>query len=144
MKIKVEQIKCAIPPIPFDVASMRLIGDGKYIDMGNVPTDQALMIEYAQHKAEYHEAKKKAGDERLHLEELLAKLLPTKIIKEVYINGLDKRGCFEAEVTIDLEEGTCTTVKAVPSAAISLGLIAGAEIFMDSELCRDFNNTPAA
>jgi bifunctional DNase/RNase len=139
MKIKVEQIKCVIEPIPFDFASMRLIGAGKYIDMGNVPTDQAAMIEYAQHKAAYQEAKKKAGEGRLQIAELLEKLLPNKIIKEVYINGLDKRGCFEADVTIDLGEGTCATVKAVPSAAISLGLIVGAEIFMESELCRDFS-----
>jgi bifunctional DNase/RNase len=144
MKIKVEQIKCVIPPIPIGNAAIRLIGSGKHIDMGNVPIDQALMIDFAQNKAEYKEEKKKAGEERLHMEELLEKLLPQKIIREVCINVLDERGCFEAEVTINSGEEKDTTVKAVPSAAISLGLIVGAEIFMNSELCRDFNHAPAA
>ena len=144
MKIKVEQIQCTIPPIPIGNANIRLIGGGKHIVMGNVPIDQALMIDFAQNKAEYKEQKKKAGEERLHMEELLEKLLPQKIIREVCINVLDERGCFEAEVTINSGEEKCTTVKAVPSAAIALGLIVGAEIFMDSTLCRDFNHTPAA
>jgi len=144
MKIKVEQIQCTIPPIPIGNANIRLIGGGKHIDMGNVPIDQAVIIDFAQNKAEYKEQKKKAGEERLHMEELLEKLLPQKIIKEVYISVLDERGCFEAEVTISSGEEKDTTVKAVPSAAIALGLIVGAEIFMDSTLCRDFNHTPAA
>jgi len=145
MKIKVERIECAIPPIPIGNAGLRLIGNGRHLDMGGVPLDQAYMIFSLQHPDKFNEAKSKAeelGDKRLVMEELLKLLLPEGCIKEVYVNNLTERGYFEADITIKYKNSNYTTVKVIPSNAIALGLIVGAEIYMESELCRSLNHTP--